>query len=133
MPRSCASSIAGNFGDSQSHRSSCRAMLAPSTIAFILPNATSRGRYFIPQSVHTIRFRMPEQTRMKARGKILDSDAVFGMKESLVAQFERHPPGIGPNGERMDTPCYTVAYDFRLRPEPRLGGSTTPPIFPTIT
>jgi hydroxyquinol 1,2-dioxygenase len=46
----------------------------------------------------------------------LDSDAVFGMKESLVAQYERHPAGAGPNGERMDTPFYTVNYDFRLRP-----------------
>lgn len=51
-----------------------------------------------------------------AGSQYLDSDAVFGMKESLVAQFERHPPGVGPNGERMDTPFYTVKYDFRLRP-----------------
>ena len=51
-----------------------------------------------------------------AGSQYLDSDAVFGMKESLVAQFDRHPPGIGPNGERMDTPFYTVSYDFRLRP-----------------
>ena len=48
----------------------------------------------------------------------LDSDAVFGMKESLVAQFERHPPGAGPNGEQMEVPFYTVNYDFRLRPVP---------------
>ena len=47
----------------------------------------------------------------------LDSDAVFGMKESLVARFDRHAPGIGPNGERIDTPFYTVNYDFRLRPD----------------
>jgi hydroxyquinol 1,2-dioxygenase len=52
-----------------------------------------------------------------AGSEYLDSDAVFGMKESLVAQFDRQPPGIGPNGERMDTPFYTVNYDFRLRPE----------------
>jgi hydroxyquinol 1,2-dioxygenase len=52
-----------------------------------------------------------------AGSQFLDSDAVFGMKESLVAQFDRHPPGIGPTGERMDTPFYTVNYDFRLRPE----------------
>jgi hydroxyquinol 1,2-dioxygenase len=45
----------------------------------------------------------------------LDSDAVFGMKESLVAQFNRHPPGVGPDGELMETPFYTVSYDFRLR------------------
>ena len=41
------------------------------------------------------------------------------MKESLVAQFDRHPPGVGPDGERLDTPFYTVNYDFRLRPEAR--------------
>jgi hydroxyquinol 1,2-dioxygenase len=46
----------------------------------------------------------------------LDSDAVFGMKESLVADFKRHPAGAGPYGEPVDTPYYTVNYDFRLRP-----------------
>jgi hydroxyquinol 1,2-dioxygenase len=51
-----------------------------------------------------------------AGSEYLDTDAVFGMKESLVAQFERHPAGPAPNGERMDTPYYTVNYDFRLRP-----------------
>lgn len=48
--------------------------------------------------------------------QFLDTDAVFGMKESLVAQFERHPAGRGPWGEDVDTPFYTVSYDFRLRP-----------------
>jgi hydroxyquinol 1,2-dioxygenase len=51
-----------------------------------------------------------------AGSQYLDSDAVFGMKESLVAQFDRHPPGPGPGGERMEVPFYTVNYDFRLRP-----------------
>jgi len=46
----------------------------------------------------------------------LDSDAVFGVKESLVAQFDRHPAGAGPDGQHVDTPFYTVHYDFRLRP-----------------
>ena len=50
-----------------------------------------------------------------AGSQYLDSDAVFGMKESLVAQFDRHAPGVGPNGERVETPFYTVKYDFRLR------------------
>jgi len=54
-----------------------------------------------------------------AGSQYLDSDAVFGMKESLVAQFDRHPPGTGPNGERVEVPFYTVNYDFRLRPGPR--------------
>jgi hydroxyquinol 1,2-dioxygenase len=52
-----------------------------------------------------------------AESEYLDSDAVFGMKESLVVKFERHPPGVGPYGERVETPYYTVSYDFRLRPE----------------
>jgi hydroxyquinol 1,2-dioxygenase len=46
----------------------------------------------------------------------LDSDAVFGMKESLVAKFNRHEAGTAPTGEHVPTPFYTVEYDFRLRP-----------------
>jgi hydroxyquinol 1,2-dioxygenase len=61
---------------------------------------------------------LPVTTHLFVAGsQYLDTDAVFGMKESLVAQFHRHPPGVGPNGERMDTPYYTVSYDFRLRLE----------------
>ena len=60
---------------------------------------------------------LPATTHLFVAGsRYLDSDAVFGMKESLVAQFERHPAGPGPDGERLDTPFYTVSYDFRLRP-----------------
>ncbi len=51
-----------------------------------------------------------------ADSEYLDSDAVFGMKESLAARFNRHPTGTAPTGEQMDTPFYTVEYDFRLRP-----------------
>jgi hydroxyquinol 1,2-dioxygenase len=51
-----------------------------------------------------------------AGSQYLDSDAVFGMKESLVAQFDRHLPGVGPGGEQVAVPYYTVNYDFRLRP-----------------
>jgi hydroxyquinol 1,2-dioxygenase len=51
-----------------------------------------------------------------AGSQYLDSDAVFGMKESLVARFDRHPPGVGPGGVHMTVPYYTVDYDFRLRP-----------------
>jgi hydroxyquinol 1,2-dioxygenase len=66
---------------------------------------------------------LPATTHLFVAGsRYLDSDAVFGTKESLVAQFDRHPPGIGPHGERMDTPFYTVNYDFRLRPEAGLDG-----------
>ncbi len=51
-----------------------------------------------------------------AGSEYLDTDAVFGMKESLVAKFNRHEPGRAPTGEEVATPFYTVEYDFRLRP-----------------
>jgi hydroxyquinol 1,2-dioxygenase len=51
-----------------------------------------------------------------AESPYLDSDAVFGMKQSLVARFQRHPAGNGPGGERLEVPFYTVEYDFRLKP-----------------
>jgi hydroxyquinol 1,2-dioxygenase len=51
-----------------------------------------------------------------ANSPYLDSDAVFGVKESLVAQYDRHEPGTAPDGTKMDIPYYTCRYDFRLRP-----------------
>jgi hydroxyquinol 1,2-dioxygenase len=50
-----------------------------------------------------------------AGSQYIDSDAVFGVKESLVTPFARHPVGAGPDGTHMDVPYYTVNYDFRLR------------------
>jgi hydroxyquinol 1,2-dioxygenase len=38
------------------------------------------------------------------------------VKHSLVANFVRHEPGIGPDSKRMDRPYYTVGYDFGLKP-----------------
>jgi hydroxyquinol 1,2-dioxygenase len=46
----------------------------------------------------------------------LDSDAVFGVKESLIASFERSEPGTAPDGTVMSRPFYTVHYDFALLP-----------------
>jgi hydroxyquinol 1,2-dioxygenase len=47
---------------------------------------------------------LPVTTHLFVAGsQYLDSDAVFGMKESLVAQFDRHSAGTAPNGERMET------------------------------
>jgi hydroxyquinol 1,2-dioxygenase len=81
----------------------------------------SMGRHpFRPGHIHMIVSAagyLPVTTHLFVAGsQYLDSDAVFGIKESLVAQFERHGPGVGPDGERMDVPFYTVNYDFRLRP-----------------
>lgn len=46
----------------------------------------------------------------------LDTDAVFGVKSSLIAPFTRHEPGSAPDGRRMDTPYFTMRYDFTLAP-----------------
>jgi hydroxyquinol 1,2-dioxygenase len=44
----------------------------------------------------------------------LHSDAVFGVKSSLITRFERHEPGAAPDGTEMDVPFYTMGYDFVL-------------------
>lgn len=46
----------------------------------------------------------------------LESDAVFGVKNSLVTEFVRHEPGVAPDGKRMDKPYFTVDFDFGLVP-----------------
>ena len=79
------------------------------------------GRHpFRPGHIHMIvsaHGYLPVTTHLFVAGsQYLATDAVFGMKESLVAQFERHPAGAGPDGEPMEVPFYTVNYDFRLRP-----------------
>ncbi|HZU66225.1 MAG TPA: intradiol ring-cleavage dioxygenase [Ktedonobacteraceae bacterium] len=44
----------------------------------------------------------------------LDTDAVFAVKRSLIAPFERHEPGLAPGGVKMEVPYYTMRYDFVL-------------------
>ncbi|MEO7402599.1 MAG: hydroxyquinol 1,2-dioxygenase, partial [Burkholderiales bacterium] len=48
--------------------------------------------------------------------KYLDSDAVFGVRNSLVRDYTKHPPGRAPNGTMMAKPFYTLNYDFVMRP-----------------
>jgi hydroxyquinol 1,2-dioxygenase len=52
-------------------------------------------------------------------GRYLDSDAVFGVRSSLIADWVRHEPGTAPDGRRMDTPFYTLQYDFVMNPSRR--------------
>ena len=47
----------------------------------------------------------------------LDSDAVFGVRNSLVVKFDSHPSGLAPDGRAMSVPYHTAHYDFRLVPE----------------
>jgi hydroxyquinol 1,2-dioxygenase len=44
----------------------------------------------------------------------LDADAVFGVKESLIAPFTRHEAGLAPDGSERREPFYTMNYDLVL-------------------
>lgn len=46
--------------------------------------------------------------------RYLDSDAVFGVRSSLVAQWVHHEEGIAPDGTRMNAPFSTLEFDFVL-------------------
>ena len=45
----------------------------------------------------------------------LDSDAVFGVKDSLVKEFTLQPAGQAPNGQKVETPYRYFNYDFGLK------------------
>ncbi|MDP3835255.1 MAG: intradiol ring-cleavage dioxygenase [Hydrogenophaga sp.] len=46
----------------------------------------------------------------------LDSDAVFGVRNSLIVPFSAHAPGTAPDGRHMNIPYHSASYDFRLVP-----------------
>ena len=45
----------------------------------------------------------------------LDSDAVFGVKDSLIATFEQCPAGLAPDGRMMAGTYRRLHYDFGLK------------------
>lgn len=45
----------------------------------------------------------------------LDSDAVFGVKDSLVKEYAQRPAGQAPDGRQIDTPYRYLSYDFGLQ------------------
>lgn len=51
-----------------------------------------------------------------AGDRYIDSDAVFGVKDSLVKNVESHKPGVAPDGTAMEVPFHTLRYDFVLVP-----------------
>lgn len=77
--------------------------------------------YFRPAHIHFILSAPGYQkiiTHLFKRGtEYLENDAVYGVKEELIADFVRHEPGIAPTGEKVDTPFWTIDYDFVLAPE----------------
>lgn len=79
------------------------------------------GRHpFRPAHIHMIVSAdgfVPVTTHLFVKGDpYLDSDAVFGTKDSLVVDFVRHdsPTEAAPYG--VETPFYTATYDFVLKP-----------------
>jgi hydroxyquinol 1,2-dioxygenase len=38
------------------------------------------------------------------------------VKEALIVDFKKQPPGKAPTGEQIDQPFYVVDYDFVLEP-----------------
>ena len=55
------------------------------------------------------------RTSSSPRARTSHEDAVFGKRDSLVVQFEKHEPGKAPDGRMMKTPYHSANYDFRLR------------------
>jgi hydroxyquinol 1,2-dioxygenase len=46
----------------------------------------------------------------------LDSDAVFGVRSSLIGEWKEQAPGVGPDGVKHDKPYYALEFDFVLNP-----------------
>ncbi|MQA85663.1 MAG: 6-chlorohydroxyquinol-1,2-dioxygenase [Streptosporangiales bacterium] len=51
-----------------------------------------------------------------ADSRYLDSDAVFGVKSSLIREFQRHDPATEPAPPGVDRPWYTVDCSLALEP-----------------
>lgn len=47
-------------------------------------------------------------------GEYLDTDAVFGVRSSLIAKWVRHESGTDPQGHVHSKPFYTLEFDFVL-------------------
>jgi hydroxyquinol 1,2-dioxygenase len=50
-----------------------------------------------------------------AGDQYLDSDVVFGVKDSLICEFRHLPAGSVVAGRKVDRPCYHLDHDFTLK------------------
>jgi hydroxyquinol 1,2-dioxygenase len=73
-----------------------------------------------PGHIHMMVYRegyVPLTTHLfAADSPFLDSDAVFGVRDSLIIPYTRHEPGTAPDGRAMKTPYHSASYDIRLAP-----------------
>ena len=51
-----------------------------------------------------------------AGDEYLDSDAVFGVRSSLICEFKAQTPGSAPDGRLLDEPYWVASYDLILHP-----------------
>jgi hydroxyquinol 1,2-dioxygenase len=60
---------------------------------------------------------VPVTTHLFVAGSpYIDSDVVFGVRPSLIVDFEPHPAGTAPDGRALNTPYWSAHYDFHLQP-----------------
>lgn len=50
-----------------------------------------------------------------AGDRYLDSDVVFGVKDTIIADLSEHDSGKSPDGRPIDKPYSLLSYEFRLR------------------
>lgn len=71
-----------------------------------------------PGHIHMMVYRdgyVPVTTHLFAHDSpYLDSDAVFGVRDSLIVPYTAHGPGTAPDGRTLDKPFHTASYDFVL-------------------
>jgi hypothetical protein len=70
-----------------------------------------------PTSLETARgieIRAEHDSHSKRVDEHIDNDVVYGVKDALIVEFVKRPPGRAPNGEMVETPFYEVQYDFVL-------------------
>jgi hydroxyquinol 1,2-dioxygenase len=53
----------------------------------------------------------------------LDSDVVFGVRSSLIGQFEAHAAGRAPDGSQQSCEYFSLNFDFTLAPQAAGGGA----------
>lgn len=51
-----------------------------------------------------------------ANSPYLETDVVFGVRDSLIVPFEQKPAGKAADGRAMETPYWVAHYDFKLAP-----------------
>jgi hydroxyquinol 1,2-dioxygenase len=86
------------------------------------PNRPSHVHFMIHASGHE---RLVTHV-FEAGDPYLDSDAVFGVKNSLIRPFTDHQPGVAPDGRKMDDEYSHLHYDFVLKPGQGFDGEQTP-------